>query len=195
MALNSDLISRTPQFTVPTCHPSPSAAGKLCYWTEAQNRDGIGGKGTHPADPRALTTRRRLRLTLEGPSQAGVREGGAPPARRGVTRRRLRPPSPLRSGSAGWHRGRLRAFPQGRATGRAPLPQTPSSRSVSLCPWPARACAEPGVAGGRSVTPHTSCQDPSCTNRKAEPEARSHAEGHDWTPSAALLPLASATSG
>lgn len=68
----------TPQVTVPTCQPSAPAA-ESCYWAEAHNGDGVGGRRTHLADPRALNTWPRRRFIPQGPCCSGFSGLGSCP--------------------------------------------------------------------------------------------------------------------
>lgn len=54
--------------------PSPPAAGEVGYWTRGPQWDQKGGRRTLPADPRALTTRRRW----GSPQSAPVSRGSQP---------------------------------------------------------------------------------------------------------------------
>lgn len=161
----------TSQVTVPTCHPSPPAA-ESCYWAEAHNGDGVGGRKTHPADPTALITwPRRSALRLGHAEKAPPPRwdsDNAPDSPARDTHRCLLllasgPVSPQAALFAGRvavcalsHGGGSLGLRLGPAGGQAAhLLPTPSCHSASLPQRPGCARAVPGVAGGTCLRPHT----------------------------------------
>lgn len=162
------LPSRAPSLEsghMPAPHPPPP---KQENW--AQRGDGIDGKRTHPADPRASTTRPRWGLTPEGPSFVGLPSPSGTPgcAEPGTCRKRRQVVDPRRS-EPGQGRGR----PAARLTSaHSPRPfssllsRSSLSRSAHWLPSPSpgrlRRLSHEGGRSGQArrqdlgTAPHTS---------------------------------------